>query len=363
MRLLFALCGFHRVNRGAEVALLAVASNLAEMGHDVTVLGSGPEIAGRPYHYRHAPCIPRERFEGFPKFPFLRQDTAWEELTFLPGLLARYNPQDYDVTLTCGFPFTNIALRRPVAGRPRPKHVFVTENGDWAAYSDSAEYRLFRCDGLICTNPDYFERNRTKYHCALIPNGVDLTRFSPGPPARDRLGLDSSGQLVLMVSALIESKHVDVAIDAVAAIPDATLVVAGDGPLRDQLNRQAEATMPGRYRQMRVAPDDMPDLYRSADVFLHLSKDESFGNVFVEALATGVPIVAYELPRTRWIVGDCAMLADPAEPSDLLRRINAALRSGSRGRDIAVQRASEFSWANVARQYSSFLQSITEEGS
>ena len=363
MRILFALAGLHRVNRGAEVAFISTGAELARAGHEVTLIGSGLEIAGQPYRFRHAPCIPRERFEGFPKLPFLRQETAWEELTFLPGLLARYNPRDYDVTLTCGFPFTNVALRRPPTLGRRPKHVFVTENGDWPAYSNDAEYRLFGCDGLICTNPDYFERNRAKYHCALIPNGVDLTRFSPGSAARDRFGLDPSRPLVLMASALIASKHVDVAIEAVSAIPEAKLVVAGDGPLRDQLARQAEARMPGRYRQMRVAPSDMPDLYRSADVFLHLSKDESFGNVFVEALATGTPIVAYELSRTRWIVGDCALLADPAEPSDLVRQINSALQPASRRRQAAIQRASEFSWTSVASQYGRFLQSIMDESS
>jgi len=363
VRLLFALPGFHRVNRGAEIALIAVASNLARQGHEVTLIGSGPEISGQAYHYIRASCIPRERFEHFPRFPLLRQETAWEELTFLPGLLARYRPSNFDVTLTCAFPFTNLALRRPTARGLRPKHVFVTENGDWPAYSTQAEYRLFGCDGLVCTNPDFYERNREKYRCALIPNGVDLARFSPGPAARERFALDPKRPVILMVSALIQSKHVDHAIDAVSQIPDAVLVVAGDGPLREELAARAVKALPGRYRQMRVAPNDMPDLYRSADVFLHLSKDESFGNVFVEALATGIPIVAYELSRTRWIVGDCALLADPAEPSDLVRQINSALQPASRRRQAAIQRASEFSWTNVASQYGRFLQSIMDESS
>lgn len=362
MKLLFALAGLHRVNRGAEVALTEVASNLAQSGHDVTLIGSGRSITGKPYEYLHAGCIPRERFEHFPKFPFLRQDTAWEELSFLPGLLARFRPQDYDATVTCGFPFTNLALRRPVLRGRGPKHIFVTQNGDWPAYSRRAEYRLFGCDGLVCTNPDYFERNSARYPCALIPNGVDLARFSPGPAARERFGFDSSRPLVLMVSALIMSKHIDIAIDAVSSIPDAVLVVAGDGPLRSELAARADAKLAGRYRQIRVAPADMPDLYRSADVFLHLSKDESFGNVFVEALAVGVPIVAYDLPRTRWIVGDCALLADPAEPQDLAKQITAALAEDKGRRDEAVRRAASFGWPNIAAQYGEFMQSLDEKG-
>lgn len=357
VRILFALAGLHRVNRGAEIAFIAVATELVRMGHDVTLIGSGPPIADRPYKFRRAGCLGREKFERFPRLPMLRTDTGWEELTFVPALLRAYRSAAYDVTVTCGFPFTNLALRRPVF-RKRPVHVFVTQNGDWPAYADDAEFRLFGCDGLVCTNPDFFERNRNRYRSALIPNGVDLAQFAPGPAARDRFGLPPSGRIVLMVSALIASKNVDVAIAALSRIPDATLVVAGDGPLRGELASLAEAKIPGRFRQLRVDPSDMPDLYRSADVFLHLSRDESFGNVFVEALAIGAPIVAYDLPRTRWIVGDCAFLADGDDPSALAEQIELASRSGTAGRDQSVARAANFSWRKVARQYAEFFEQL-----
>lgn len=360
MRILFALAGLHRVNRGAEVAFTSIGAELANAGHQVTLIGSGPSIDDRPYEYLRAACVPRERFENFPRLPFLRQETAWEELTFIPGLLARYNPSKYDVTLTCGFPFTNLVLRRPAWKGARPKHIFITQNGDWPAYSRKSEYRLFGCDGLICTNPDYFERNRATYRCALIPNGVDLTRFSPGRAARARFGLDPSQRIVLMVSALIASKHVDVAIDAVSAIQGATLLVAGDGPLRHELAARAEAKLPGRYRQIHVSPANMPDLYRSADVFLHLSKDESFGNVFVEALAVGLPIVAWDLPRTRWIVGDSPFLAALGDLQNLGRKIGDALKKGVALADEAVRR--RFSWESVASQYGEFIENIAVDG-
>ena len=355
VRLLFALAGLHRVDRGAEIAFISVASELAQMGHEITLIGSGPPIAGRPYDFVQAKCVSRERFERFPKMPMLRSETAWEELTFVPSLLRCYEPARYDATITCGFPFTNLVLRRPPLKGRRPAHVFVTQNGDWPAYSDEAEFRLFDCEGLICTNPDFFERNRNRYTCALIPNGVDLSRFGPGRPVRDKFGLPLSGRVVLMVSALIASKNVDVAIEAVSRIADTTLVVAGDGPLRSELESLAQDKIPGRYLQLRLPSSDMPDLYRSADVFLHLSRDESFGNVFVEALATGIPIVAYDLPRTRWIVGDCAFLADGAGQSDLVRQIEIAVESAATSRERSVAEAARFSWREIARQYSEFL--------
>ena len=130
-----------------------------------------------------------------------------------------------------------------------------------------------------------------------------------------------------MVSALIASKNVAEGIAAVAKIPDANLVVAGDGPLRHDLNKLAGELLPGRYRQLTVPAADMPALYRSADVFMHLSTDESFGNVFVEAMASGMPIVAYDTPRTRWIVGNDAFFADRSERSPPRRSTLRSRRS------------------------------------
>jgi glycosyltransferase involved in cell wall biosynthesis len=237
--------------------------------------------------------------------------------------------------------------------------VFITQNGDWPAFSDNAEFRFFDCDGLVCTNPDYFERNRVRYRASLIPNGVDLERFRPGLPERARFGLPESGPLVLMVSALIASKNVGEGIAAVAQIPGANLVVAGDGPMRNELQKLAEELLPGRYRQLTVPAADMPALYRSADAFMHLSIDESFGNVFVEAMASGLPVVAYDTPRTHWIVGDCAFFADPAKPESITAAIGAALQRKS-GEAAMRERAQQFGWSAIATRYEKFFSELLQ---
>ena len=182
MRISFLLPGLHRVHRGAEVALESVATEIAKLGLDeVTLIGSGPPLPDRPYHYARNGLITRERFERLPKFPPFRSEYIFEEATWVANRLPRYRSKAADVTVTCSYPFVNWMLTRWPPLRRRPAHVFVTENGDWPAYSDSLEYRLFRCDGLICTNPQYVERNSARWHCLLAPNGIDPQRFSPGP--------------------------------------------------------------------------------------------------------------------------------------------------------------------------------------
>ena len=354
---MFALPGLHRVDRGAEIAFISIARDLARTGHDITLLGSGHKRPDEPYSYIRSPAIKRERFERYPKIPVLRGETSWEEASFLPGLIMRFRPSDYDVTVTCAYPFTNWALRRPTFGH-RPKHVFVTQNGDWAARSDDAEFRLFDCDGLVCTNPDYLEHNRERYRAVLIPNGVDISRFRPGEADRAAFGLPPDAPIVLMVSALIASKNVREGVAAVAALPDAVLVVAGDGPLRAEIHDLARQLLPDRFINLTVSADRMPDLYRAADVFMHLSVDESFGNVFLEAMASGLPVVAYESDRTRWIVPNHAFFADRNSSVSLPAMLASALKAEAKLKDAMCLRAQSFAWPAIAAQYETFFKEL-----
>ena len=358
MRILFAIPGFHRYDRGAEVALLAVAQVLASGGDQITVMGSGPPRAGVAYSYRQVGSIARERFEKFPKMPVLRSETAWEDATFAAGLMASYRPADFDAAVTCSFPFTHWALRRPALGA-RPKQIFVTQNGDWPAFSDSAEYRTFRCDGLVCTNPDFAARNRERWRVALIPNGISPGNFAPRQGDRAHFGLPKDRPVVLMVSALIESKRVIEGIRAVGKLDGVHLAVAGDGALRDSIKQAALTYLPGRFSNLTVKAEAMPALYNSADVFLHMSLLESFGNVFVEAAASGLPVVAHDTTRLRWIVGDDQPLCDTTDEASLIAALRRALETGQRA---APARIAEFHWPSIARQYRSFIAEVTGTG-
>jgi glycosyltransferase involved in cell wall biosynthesis len=260
MRIAFALPGLHRYDRGAEVAFIEVARQLARNGDEVTLFGSGRKRPAEPYRFVASGLIAREAFERFPSLPLFRAETGYEEATYIPGFLKRFRPDQFDVTVTCSFPFMNWALRRPGAKGRRPPTVFVTQNGDWPATSNQGEYRFFACEGLVCTNPDFLQRNQQRWRCALIPNGVDLNRFCSGKDLRERFGIFDDRPVVLMVSAFIESKRVEEGIRAVSLIPGAHLIAVGDGPLRNRISAVAVDLLPGRFTQLTAKPEEMPDL-------------------------------------------------------------------------------------------------------
>jgi glycosyltransferase involved in cell wall biosynthesis len=359
LRILFALAGLHRVHRGAEVVFESIAHEIGVAGSDdVVLMGSGAPRDDRAYRFQPVPCVPRERFERMPKLPLLRSEYMYEELTFAAGLtLARR--KGVDLTVTCGYPYTNWALRAHLPGRKRPAHVFVTQNGEWPAISNHREYRFFSCDGLVCTNPTYFEHNRDRWFSALIPNGVDPDRFRPGPGDRPAFGLPNDRPVILMVSALVESKRVLESIEAVARLRDPFLVVAGDGPLRAEVDRLAADRLPGRFLRGTFPFALMPELYRSADVFLHATPLESFGNVYIEAMATGLPIVANDEALTHWILGEHGHLVDVTSSESVASGLKVALDQADRGaEDRAAFAAGTYAWKNIATGYRSFFDEV-----
>ena len=102
----------------------------------------------------------------------------------------------------------------------------------------------------------------------------------------------------------------------------------------------------------------MPLLYRSADVFLHLSKEESFGNVFIEAMACGLPIVGHDTPRLRWIVGNDEFLTDTIDIAAVTTKLAEAQMDTAAQRQARLDRSSEFSWSKVALAYRAFFKDV-----
>ncbi|MGF1522582.1 MAG: glycosyltransferase family 4 protein [Leptolyngbyaceae cyanobacterium] len=366
MRVAFVLPGLHRVNRGAEIAFEAIAIELSQYDNvEVTLFGSGQPREGTPYHFEHVNNTSREKFEkGWPRLPIFRSDYVYEEFTYVRNLLGPYHPDQFDVTISCSYPFINWFLRWQ-GGQKRPAHVFVTQNGDHPAIANQSEYRFFACEGLVCTNLEYFERNKDQWNCELITNGVDPQRFYPNPVDRGQFDLPENVLIALMVSALIPSKRVSEGIKAAAKIDDLHLVICGDGPERETVCDVGQKLMGDRFHHKKLPYEQMPDIYRVADVFMHFSMDEPFGNIYLEALATGLPIVAHDRDVTRWIVEENAVLVDSTQTQAIVNGISQALNQRDEAAIAArlelIQR--RFTWKAIGQQYYEFLQEVAAKQS
>ena len=132
----------------------------------------------------------------------------------------------------------------------------------------------------------------------VLPRGVDTERFSPdhrNQALRSRWGVMPGTPVVLYVGRLAPEKNLALAIRAFRAVqasqPHARFVLVGDGPSRAAL----EAENPDFIFAGTRHGADLAAHYASADLFLFPSLTDTFGNVVMEAMASGLPVVAYDL--------------------------------------------------------------------
>jgi len=180
-----------------------------------------------------------------------------------------------------------------------------------------------------------------------IPNGVDVKSFAR---QKQTINHGLKKPVILCVSALVSAKRIHLAINSASKIEDASLLVVGSGPLKCELERLGNKKMPGRLKIMSLIHKDMPKAYKSADLFTFpTSRHESFGIVLVEAMASGLPVVATRDPIRREIVGQAGVLVDPENTEEYVRSLRLALKKdwGS----LPQKQAAKFDWDDIAEKY------------
>jgi glycosyltransferase involved in cell wall biosynthesis len=139
----------------------------------------------------------------------------------------------------------------------------------------------------------------------VIPNTVAIERGSRAS-ARARFGIPDDAIVLLNVGSLTHQKNQMVLIEALAFLPEAMLVIVGDGPLED-FYRTASARYGDRVRLLgRVPSEEMGDVYAMADVFVFPSRYEGRPLALLEAATCGLPIVASPIAENVEVVGAAA---------------------------------------------------------
>nr|WP_206312838.1 glycosyltransferase [Streptomyces sp. 196(2019)] len=171
----------------------------------------------------------------------------------------------------------------------------------------------------------------------LVPNGIDANRFRFDPDrrlaVRAALGIPEGAFVVGGVGRLVPGKRFDVAVRAVAALPDVWLLLAGDGPEAPAL--RALAARLGAADRIRLLGEcgtegggpvpGVPALLSAVDTFVSTSREESFGLAAVEALAAGLPVLHDACPAiddlsAAHAPGATRIAGSPDELTAVLRR-------------------------------------------
>jgi glycosyltransferase involved in cell wall biosynthesis len=196
----------------------------------------------------------------------------------------------------------------------------------------------------------------------VVGRGVDTVLFSPdkrSPALREALGAED-GPILLYVGRLAAEKSVELALCAFEAVrmrmPGASMVVVGDGPMRKKL----EAEFPAAHFVGARHGEELARWYASADLFLFPSSSETFGNVTLEALASGLPVIAFDTAAAADHVDDCdnGLLVPLGEDKTFIASVcNLAWQHQHLGalRSHARRAALQANWGDVLSRFESLL--------
>ena len=273
---------------------------------------------------------------------------------------------------------TRLALRREIR-RFRPAVVVTWMNrathlcprGDFVhvgrlgGYYDVKYYR--RCDHLIANTEDigeYLEKSGWPADRAhYLPNFASQERALP--VSRAELYTPPRAPVLLALGRLHENKAFDVLLRALAQAPDVYLWLAGEGPLRGELEGLAQhlAVKPRvRFLGWR---EDTAALFAAVDVFVCPSRREPLGNVVIEAWAQGVPVIAADSLGPGTLIehmetGVLTPVDDAAALANAIRGVvgDEALRTHLAGKGRAEYEA-RFTEAAGVQRYLDFFEKVT----
>jgi glycosyltransferase involved in cell wall biosynthesis len=318
---------------GAEGVVVALARGATAAGHEVAVASAPGPLAGRiegPLY--PLPLVGRR----LTRLPAASLALLHAIRSFRPNVLHCHNP---GVAAAAG----PVTLR----GRRPPGLVSVHGVPD-EDYSRAA--RVLRLAGLrvVACGPGVaagLEEAGLRSH-ETITNGI-----APAPEPADRVALAADWRLapdrplVLAVGRLVPVKNHELAIRAIAAVPDTELVLVGEGPLAGELLRTADALGVADRVHLVGVRADARALIGAADAVVLPSRVEGLPLVALEALAAGTPLVATAVRGVRELVdGTTAALVPPDDEHALaegLRRVlgdpSLAAALGRAGRRLAAR--------------------------
>jgi glycosyltransferase involved in cell wall biosynthesis len=204
---------------------------------------------------------------------------------------------------------------------------------------------------------------------SVVPRGIDTHLFSPvhrSAALRKSWGALDDARVLLYVGRLAAEKNLGLVIQSYRSLklqhPDIKLVLVGDGPMRAELEqRHADIVFAG-FR----TGEDLAQHYASADIFAFASKTETFGNVTIEAMASGLAVVAFRHAAAGELIvsGENGVLANPLHEQSFEASANILLTDPTLMRAIganAALRARALGWPAVVEQTESIFEKILLE--
>lgn len=365
MKIALLCSGLGNINRGHEVFARDLFTLLGD-AIDITLFKGGGEPAPKERVIdnlsRNAPCLQYVHVAVSPKWVEAAQEgerIRIEGETFAYAALKPLLEGEFDVVHCLEREVCDIIFDQRHLFRKTPKVLF--SNGGAIPARD-----LPRCDFV----QEHSERNlmfSAKGKSFMIPHGVDLSRFHPDVESdfRAQHGIPQDAFVVISVGTISYAhKRMDHVIKEVAAVKDAYLLVVGqENQDTPEIKALGKKLMGNRIVFTKLPHSELPKAYAAANVFTLGSIFETFGIVYVEAMAMGLPVICTNHVNQRAIVkeGIFINMNEPGALTNALRQTdrNTLAALGKRGRAIALE---YYDLVVLKRQYLERYEAIAKVG-
>lgn len=206
---------------------------------------------------------------------------------------------------------------------------------------------------------DLVQRGYDPERIYVLPLAVPVQQFKPGPkdPALVRQYRLEGRRVLLFVGRMASNKRIDLLVEALplirAKVPNVVLLLVGDADGSEPYREVSEQAR-RRAAELGVAKDvifagvvkDLDAYYRLADLYVTASLHEGFGVPLIEAMASGVPVVASRVASHPWVAGEAGLLCEPEDPADMARQVAQLLQDDQRYGELVrrgLERAGAFS--------------------
>jgi glycosyltransferase involved in cell wall biosynthesis len=253
------------------------------------------------------------------------------------GIAAAWLAQEFGLPLTITARGTDINL---IPAYARPRRLILEA-------ADRAGAVITVCQAL---KDELVELGGRAEKITVLRNGVDLQTFRimDRDGLRAKLGL--SGFVLASVGLLIERKGHHLIIEALKHIPDATLLIAGSGPDRQQLEDLAAGLgVASRIRFLgNVDQKALCEIYNSADALVLASSREGWANVLLEAMACGTPVIGSNVWGTPEVIArpEAGLLLKNRDAQSIVEAA-AQLRRSLPDRQATRRYAEQFDWQST----------------
>jgi glycosyltransferase involved in cell wall biosynthesis len=360
---------------GVARTVALMAEGLRALGHSIQLVrprqgGADAALASANYQELLRPGIPIPRYTqlkmGLPSRRALLR--AWRERPPDVVHIATEGPLGWSALAAAR------RLGLPVASDFHTNfHAYSEHYGvAWLARPVAAVLRNFhnRCDcTMVPTDEMAGELARLGFaRLRVVGRGVNAQTFSPQKrraALRAQWGARDEDLVALCVSRFAPEKNFPLVIEAYEAMrrasPATRLVLVGDGPLLAQL-RKADT---GSVIAGRLVNGELSAHYASADVFLFPSVTETFGNVTLEAMASGLAVVAYRYAAARQHLehGRSGLLAEPGDRAGFIAQAERLAREPGLARELgraARAAAAPVSWERITADFAVVLQDTAQ---